>query len=251
MESLHYFFRATPDSVAFSSFSTRHLLILAVAALGSLSIFWYRKKLRRPEYEKKLWWFFLISLSAQQILLYGWYITTGFSSVRESLPLYHCRVAIICTIVGLITDNRLAKSFAILWGIIGSIVALLLPNPDPFFFPHFTLVSFFAGHVLLLWAGLYLLLVQEFKLEEGDLSRLVILTNVFHLWVYLLNRLIESNYCYLMYPPFSMAFLAHPFGRFLYTPVVFALFTFVIIAFYNLVQSQYFEFDKSPPDYSI
>ena len=238
MEKIKYFFRSVPDETVFQTFSKTHFAILAVVLLGSLFIGFNREALREESFRSRLRWFFILALSIQQTVLYSWYAVTGFSDITESLPLYHCRVAILCTVWGLLTDKKIAKSVGCLWGGAGSIAALLLPNPDPFFLPHFSFWSYFLGHGILLWASLYFLFVEELTLEKSDLTRLLLLSNIFHLAVYFIDRVISANYCYLIAPPFRIAALEQPFFQALYTPAVFFLFNLMIIIFYVLVSAR-------------
>lgn len=232
MQQFLYFFRGVPDDTVYESYSQTHIALLLLTAAISLYIYFNRDKLQKPSISKKLKYFFVVALLTQQAILYIWYIASGYFSITESLPLYHCRVAVLCTAFGLITDRSLPRTLGCLWGSIGAIVALLLPNPDPFLFPHYTLLSYFAGHMVLLWANMYVLFVQDFVLEKENLVKTLVFTNLFHLFVLIFDMVTGANYCYLLGAPFEIPILETPFLKMIYTPAIFILFSLAIIVFY-------------------
>ncbi|MDO5095144.1 MAG: TIGR02206 family membrane protein [Peptostreptococcaceae bacterium] len=234
MNHLYYFFRGVSDNAVYDSYSPTHIILLILTAVISLYIYFNRETLRKPSADKKLKIFFIVSLLTQQVMLYSWYVFSGYFKITESLPLYHCRVAIICTIIGLITNRSIFRSIGCMWGSVGAVIALIIPNPDPFLFPHFTLLSYFAGHMILLWANMYVLFVQEFTLQKKELLKTLVITNVFHLFVLGFDMLTDANYCYLISAPFNWAIFNDPIVKMIYTPAIFVLFSLAIIIFYAL-----------------
>lgn len=234
MKHLYYFFRGISDNAVYDAYSPTHIILLFLTALISLYIYFNRESLRKPSADKNLKIFFIVMLSLQQAMLYFWYIFSGYFKITESLPLYHCRVAILCTIIGLISNRSIFKSIGCMLGSVGAVIALLIPNPDPFEFPHFTLLSYFAGHMILLWANMYVLFVQKFILEKKELLKTLMITNIFHLFVLGFDILTEANYCYLISAPFDLPLFHEPIIKMIYTPAIFILFNLAIILFYAL-----------------
>lgn len=232
MQKFLYFFRGVPDDVVYDAYSGTHIALLLLTVIVSLYIYFNKDRLKRSTVCKKLKYFFIFALLAQQAILYLWYIASGYFTITESLPLYHCRVAILCTAYGLISNRSLPRTLGCLWGTIGSVIALLLPNPDPFLFPHYTLLSFFGGHMILLWANIYVLFVQDFVLKREDLLKTLVFTNLYHLFVLIFNMITGANYCYLMGAPFVIPILETPFFKIIYTPMIFILFSLSILLFY-------------------
>lgn len=235
MEFLSYLFRGVADSKAvYDAYSPTHIILLLMTLVVSVYIIFNRHTLQKPKLARALKIIFIVTLSIQQLMLYSWYAFSGYFRITESLPLYHCRVAIICTIIGLITGRSIFRSIGCMWGSIGAVIALLMPNPDPFFFPHFTLFSYFAGHMILLWANMYVLFVEEFKLEKKDLLKTLWFANFFHLLVFIFDKVTGANYCYLIEAPFSHPFFSNPLVLSIYTPAIFILFSLAIVIFYAL-----------------
>lgn len=236
MEGFLYFFRGEPDGIYFVNYSFWHFIMIFIAIIGVYFLVKYQDKIRNGKYYKLVRNILGIGLLSQQGILYLWYIFTGYSSIRESLPLYNCRIAIIFTALGLMTDKKLFKNIGVYWGVYGSILALAVVSGDPFSFPHYTLVSFFAGHIFLLWATLFILLIDEYKLNKKNLISTVEVTTIYHIILLFFNILIDANYDYLIKPPIFESF-AESLPQPVYSFIAIVSFNVFIIAFYSIVKA--------------
>lgn len=235
MQSFWYFFRGEPDGVYFVNYSLWHFVMLFIVIIGAYFLLVFQNKIRNGNYYKLIKNILGIGLLSQQIILYLWYIFTGYSSIKESLPLYNCRIAIIFTAIGLLTDKKLFKNVGVYWGVYGSILALAVVSGDPFSFPHYTLVSFFVGHIFLLWGTLFILVVDKYSLDRNNLMATIKLTTLYHIVLLLFNILIDANYDYLITPPIFQD-LARTLPQFLYSILAIISFNIFILAFYSIVK---------------
>lgn len=164
-------------------------LQLSFIFLGWLSYKYHQNKTFRH--------FFIILQIVQIISIYSWY---GFNhlGVKESLPLYHCRIAMIGL---LLLPNGKLKQFLALMGIAGTFFAFLYPVFDPFDFPHLTIFSFVLGHMALLVNSLNYLFRFYFydKSWRGDMIILVLFLNAI---MVLANKITGGNYGALHETPF-------------------------------------------------
>lgn len=153
-----------------------------------LAIRYYDKKWL----QRSFWWLLLV----QVVSLYAWYIVVDWP-LAESLPLYHCRMAMLFMLWG--TTGSLKRYFAYL-GIFGSTAAFIYPILDPFTFPHITFFTFVIGHYALMANCLMYLLKdgQEEIIHVRDLARLTLLMNVFLL---VINHIVGGNYGFLSQTP--------------------------------------------------
>lgn len=225
-----YFFRHSPDTEPFASWSWPHWTMLIVAGLGIIFIISHffaltnkRKLTKRVAY----------ILATQQAILYGWYVLADNFNPAEGLPLFNCRVAIIASIIALLTDNKMAKMISVYWGIFGSIMALTVLGLDPYTFPHWTSISYFIGHILLLWTAIYFWLDNPAIFNRQNLKRILIFTNIYHLLVFPINLILHSNYCYLNSSPIS---LGTNWNQILYTISSMLVFNFCILAVHFISQ---------------
>lgn len=233
MEGVKYFFRGSPDEINFKMFGFIHLILVAVALLGVYLIYENKNKLKRDDLSKLVKKTMAIILLSQQAILYLWYAVTGYSNITESLPLYNCRVAIICTALALLTDKQRYKNISVFWGIYGAVLSLIVVEGDPFSFPHYTMVSFFVGHILLLWGSFFILIVDEYTLSKDNLEPTLIFTNMYHLLLLIFDFYTGSNYDYLVEPPvFKNMFALVP--QLVYSFVAILAFNLLILLFYFL-----------------
>lgn len=232
MGEIQYFFRTSVEQNKFINFGAVHLTLLCIALLGVLTII-YRKR------ESKLFELFVgITLLIQQTTLYIWYFKGNYHFLQEGLPLFHCRIAIILISVGMIFKREFMMKMGSYWGIFGSTLALLFPGLDPFVFPHMTQFSYFIGHIFLFWGSIYLLTVKKIGMNKNDFKNVIVLTNLYHIVIFNINNLINSNYAYMKSSPIGIGNKLNPI-----------LYGFVVIMIFNLILSlEYFIINKSKED---
>ncbi|KHD45193.1 TMEM164-related integral membrane acyltransferase [Streptococcus hongkongensis] len=136
-----------------------------------------------------------ILLQISQILsLYIWYVFKGFP-LREALPLYHCRIAMLA--VFLLPNNNRYKQLFMTLGIGGTFLALLSPDYYPYSLFHVTNVAFYLGHYALLVNGV-LYLTKYYKKEL--LPTAVLFKDLLYInfFILIVNVFTKGNYGFLM-----------------------------------------------------
>lgn len=226
MKNIYYFFRSTTNKNNFITFGKLHLIILFIALLVSIFIFVMKTENRILEL------FIGVILITQQVILYTWYFISKYNLLKEGLPLFHCRIAIIFVGIGLIFNRKPLMKIGSYWGIFGSISALLLPGIDPFSFPHITQFSYFIGHLFLLWGSIYLLSVKKIGMSEIDLKNLLLFTTAYHLLMLMVNTILNSNYAYMNAPPFYIGDGLNPL---IYSLTVIMIFNIVLCIEYFFI----------------
>lgn len=218
------FFRGNPSGFSLEVFGIIHILFLFIGLLGAMYLLKNKDRLKGNMRFKNI---IIYTLLTQQILLYIWYGMSGYFSIEESLPFYNCRIAIISLVIGDIFDRDRLKYIGMYWGLMGSILALLVPVLDPFGYDHFTFYSFFIGHLFLFWGSLYLILVEEKNVDDKTLKGICVFTNIYHTLVFLFDSRFGANYCYLIDSPVMEDFLDKA-PQLVYTLTVMLFFDFVI-----------------------
>lgn len=135
---------------------------------------------------------------AQLLALYGWYLVCRIP-LDYSLPLYHCRLAMIGLVF--LPDRWPFKQYIGLMGFSGAIFALGYPVMDPYTFPHITGISFLVGHFAL-FANSLTYLLNYFNRDNLSLTGIVAYTFVLNLFLVGVNHLTGGNYGILREPPF-------------------------------------------------
>ncbi len=228
MENIYYFFRNNATKSNFVAFGTWHLLLLFIALIGILLLF----KFKLPN--KNLELFIGYILIFQQAILFTWYLISNYNLIKEGLPLYHCRIAIISVGIGLITNKKTLMKIGSYLGIFGSTSALLFPSMDPFIYPHITQFSFFIGHLFLLWGSIYILFIRKVGMTSRDLKNGVIFISTYHVLMFMLNNAIGSNYAYMSASPIGVGNGLPPL---LYALVVITIFNIVLGIEYIIINA--------------
>lgn len=220
MDKIYYFFSTSIGKNNFVVFGMIHLFLLISAFLVSVIIVRVKK-------ESRLFEIFIGSiLLVQQLILYTWYIGGNYNFLKEGLPLFHCRISIIMLIVGLILKSDFMAKMGSYWGIFGSTSALIFPGLDPFSFPHITQISYFIGHIFLLWGSVYLLFVKNIGMSKYEFKKVLIITNVYHMIIFAFDNIIGANYAYMKSSPISIGNSLNPF-----------LYGFIVMTIFNIILS--------------
>ncbi|WP_343101547.1 TIGR02206 family membrane protein [Romboutsia sp. MSSM.1001216sp_RTP31141st1_G3_RTP31141_220114] len=220
MGKFYYFFRTSTEQNNFVNFGIIHIILLLTAFFGSLLIIKSKK-------ESRLFEVFTGSiLLVQQLTLYLWYFVGNYNFIREGLPLFHCRIAILMLAIGLIFKKDFICKMGSYWGMFGSISALIFLGLDPFLFPHITQFSYFIGHILLLWGSVYLLFVKKIGMSKDDFKKILITTNLYHIVIFFVDRTINANYAYMKSSPIGIGNNLNPF-----------LYGFIVMMIFNIVLS--------------
>lgn len=223
MNNIYYFFRNIPDGSNFVLYHFSHLFIILTSFI--LSIYFIKK----VNLNRRLELFIGYGLLIQQIVLYLWYIFSKYNIIKEGLPFYHCRIAILSLAFGFIFNINSLKNLGSVWGFIGSVIAIIYPNLDPFSFPHITQFSFFIGHIFLLLGSIYYLFIQKKSFSKKDFNQILIFTNIFHLMMFALNNLLNSNYAYMRKSPIALGSNLNPI---VYSLIVIILFNIILKCFF-------------------
>lgn len=150
-------------------------------------------------YYKDSWcqWLFKGLQLLQLALLYGWYVATA-APLTESLPLYHCRMAMFAIL--LLPDKAPLKQYFALLGVFGTLAAFVHPVMDPFDFPHVTIFSFFGGHYALLGNAL-IYLFRAYDYQRLPYKQIALYTFVLNGFLVIINLITGGDYGFLANPP--------------------------------------------------
>lgn len=193
-------FRSEPDGWALKLMSLPHIIIMVFVFSVAILVWKKQDYFRKHDILRKP---LIVTLCLQFTILYTWYAVSGYTGIKESLPLYNCRVAIILTAIALLTKNKLSQLISCYWGLAGGIIAIVLPSMDPFSWPHYTQISFLFGHLALLMGVIYIIAIDKPKFDLSSLKSMFIFSTVYHLGVAVLDYALDTNYCYLKKFPFG------------------------------------------------
>ncbi|CDZ74329.1 hypothetical protein ING2D1G_0134 [Peptoniphilus sp. ING2-D1G] len=226
MDFWNFFFRLEKDDFKFEKFGTVHLIMFCIMVIGALLIYKFRKNIRaNKRLRKTIGLIFLLTILLQQSMFLYFYLVVSNIDLENALPLYTCRIALYTTFFGILLNSSNLKSATVYFGLAGGIVPMIIPDLQPYAFPHALYVSFFVTHFSVFWAALMFLFVDKYNFDKSGFVFMCKFVNVFLIASVIANIAFDANYAYSSSSPVFKGF----FGS-LPKPLYFLL---VVIA-YNL-----------------
>ncbi len=192
------------NATRFVLFSLSHFVSIAIIIAACVLIFSLRNQLKNHTkiFELILIFILISSESTLHILryLYGaWWLST-------SLPLHLCGASIILCIILLISKSYKVYEIAYFWGLIGATQALLTPDLA-LGFPDIRYIQFFVAHGAIITTIVYMTAVYNFRPFLKSIPKVIIITNLYLIFVAIINILTEGNYMYLSRKPIGASLL--------------------------------------------
>jgi len=188
---------------AFEVFGTQHLVTLLLCAAV---IYLYPKFFQNKDEAKQiLGGKILAGIMILHMITQPIYDVLLFELPwKGEFPLHMCDFSMLAMIVYLLKQNapKILFHCAYFWGICGATMAMATPDLE-YGFPHGEYSPFFWGHSLILLAVFYVLMVRKERPILKDILKVVGVTLVLLIFVYIANLLIgpPANYWYLVDRP--------------------------------------------------
>lgn len=240
---MRHFFRIIEDGNDFKLFSPLHLLLLLIFFIGIIAIRFRWFKLGDKKINKTLSYTLISIILIDQIILYAWQIGSGYFNLAISLPLYHCRVAVWCLIIGKFMKNRFISTIGIYWGTMGALVAMIMVDLYDFQFPHYTNFQFFICHILMGWFIINQLFNEGILINSKDQKKVLLATNIYNILLTGINLLLiklgyPTNYGYMIeMPPFAPS-LGPWYVQALFMIAVFNVGMWLLYGLFRLIQDR-------------
>ncbi len=129
-----------------------------------------------------------------------WKAATGLWSVQNDVPLHLCGAMAWVTIYGLWTRHPWVLRVMYFLGVAGAVQALLTPDAE-FGAMHFTFFESVGSHGAVVIAGAWAATVEGYRPARRDPWIAFGLLNLYAVVVFPINRLLGSNYLYLIEKP--------------------------------------------------
>ena len=188
---------------AFEVFGTQHLVTLLLCAAV---IYLYPKFFQNKDEAKQiLGGKILAGIMILHMITQPIYDVLLFELPwKEEFPLHMCDFSMLAMIVYLLKQNapKILFHCAYFWGICGATMAMATPDLE-YGFPHGEYSPFFWGHSLILLAVFYVLMVRKERPILKDILKVVGVSLVLLIFVYIATLLIgpPANYWYLVARP--------------------------------------------------
>ena len=165
-----------------------------------------------------------------------WKAAAGLWSVQNDMPLHLCSAMAWVTIYGLWTRRPWALRLMYFLGVAGAVQALLTPDAE-FGTVHFAFFESVGSHGTVVIAGVWAVMVEGYRPTARDPWLTFGLLNLYAALIFPLNRLLGSNYLYLIDKPAGPTILdffpAWPWYILLLEPVAIGLVLALRLPFRN------------------
>ena len=191
----------TLAATGFETFGTSHLVMLAVFVLGIWPVVALGRRHRGRPTAVRVSRVYALLIPCFTIPLQVIDFLPGNYDLQTTLPLQLCDLAWIAAVVALWTHRPTPVALTYYWGLVLSVQALISPvlrGPD---FPNHQFLAFWAIHLLVVWAAIYLTWGRGFRPTWRDYRFVVCVTLAWAAITLTFNSIAGSNYGFLNRKP--------------------------------------------------
>jgi hypothetical integral membrane protein (TIGR02206 family) len=187
----------------FSAYGPSHWTVLGLFVIGAALLIWIGR--RQTESQARL-----LGRVLGVLIVAVFIVALVYKLIQPtmdtSVPLQLCDVAELTAAYALWSQRHWAFALTYYWGLVLSSQALITPDvgtpeegaPD---FPHHLFVTFFALHLLVVWAAIYLTWGRGMRPRWRDYRFAVIATLAWAAFTFTFNVIAGTNYGYLNRKP--------------------------------------------------
>jgi hypothetical integral membrane protein (TIGR02206 family) len=189
----------------FSAYGPSHLAVLVIFAIGSAALVWIER--RQTASQARL---FGRVLSALTMAIFGVALVYKLvqPSIDHSVPLQLCDVAELTAAYALWSQRKWASTLVYYWGLPLSSQALITPDLHAPDFPSHDFLTFFALHLLVVWAAIYLTWGYGMRPNWRSYRFAVITTLAWGACTFVFNAIAGSDYGFLNRKPLNASLLS-------------------------------------------
>jgi hypothetical integral membrane protein (TIGR02206 family) len=182
----------------FSAYGPSHWTVLAVFAVGAAALIWIGR--RQTESQARVLGHVL---GALMLAVFG--VALVYKLIRPTLdgsvPLQLCDVAELMAAYALWSQRHWAFALTYYWGLVLSSQALITPDVGAPDFPSHGFLTFFALHVLVVWAAIYLTWGRGMRPQWRSYRFAIITTLAWVAFTFTFNVIAGTDYGYLNRKP--------------------------------------------------
>ena len=187
----------------FTAYGPSHWVVLGVFVLGAAALVWIGH--RQTESQARL-----VGRVMAALIVAAFIVALVYKLIQpaldSSVPLQLCDIAEVTAAYALWSQRHWAFALTYYWGLVLSSQALITPDigtpeegaPD---FPHHLFLTFFALHLLVVWAAIYLTWGRGMRPRWRDYRFAVIATLAWAAFTFTFNVIAGTNYGYLNRKP--------------------------------------------------
>lgn len=189
------------SNLRFDIFGLPHILTLVVMVILNVVALYYSRKRNHNYYRNYL----IVSLIVLDILYRLWGLMIPRNMVITA-SVHISSASVILAIILLINFKQKIFDVFFFWAILIVPQALITPGTI-YGFPHLRFFHILWIHINIIFALIYLLLIEKRTITRKSLFRSLLATNVYALFVWIINSVFESNYMFINRKPSMQTFL--------------------------------------------
>ena len=182
----------------FSAYGPSHLTVLVVFAVGAALLVW----IGRTQTESRAR---LLGRVLAVLILAVFGVALAYKLIRPTLdgsvPLQLCDLAELTAAYALWSQRHWAFALTYYWGLVLSSQALITPDVGAPDFPSHGFLTFFALHVLVVWAAIYLTWGLGMRPGWRSYRFAIVATLAWAAFTFTFNTIAGTNYGYLNRKP--------------------------------------------------
>ncbi|HEX2285956.1 MAG TPA: TIGR02206 family membrane protein [Mycobacterium sp.] len=188
----------------FSAYGPSHWAVLAVFAVGAVLLVWLGRKQTEAEARR----FGRVVGALTGAIYVGVFLYALFPpDLRWSVPLHMTDLATVATAYALWSQKHWAFALTYYWGLVLSVQALISPaltGPD---FPHAQFLGFWAIHLIVVWAAIYLTWGRGMRPRWRSYRMVVAVSVSWGVLTFTFNSIAGTNYGFLNRKPATASLL--------------------------------------------
>jgi hypothetical integral membrane protein (TIGR02206 family) len=182
----------------FTAYGPSHWTVLTVFVIGAAALIWFGR--RQTESQALV---FGRVFAALIVAVFG--VALVFKLIQPTLdgsvPLQLCDIAELMAAYALWSQRHWAFALSYYWGLVLSSQALITPDVGAPDFPSHGFLTFFALHVLVVWAAIYLTWGRRMRPNWRSYRFAVITTLAWAAFTFTFNAIAGTDYGYLNRKP--------------------------------------------------
>jgi hypothetical integral membrane protein (TIGR02206 family) len=182
----------------FVAYGPSHLTVLTLFVVGAVALVWVGRRQTEAQarrFSRVIGGLLLVVFCA--VLIYKLF----HPALTSSVPLQLCDLAEVTVAYALWSQRQWAYALTYYWGLVLSSQALLTPDVDGPDFPDRSFLSFFALHLLVVWAAVYLTWGRGMRPTWRSYRMTIVVTLAWAVFTLVFNFLAGTNYGYLNRKP--------------------------------------------------
>jgi len=187
----------------FTAYGPSHWAVIAVFAVGAVLLVWNGR--RQTEQQARRLGRILGAVTAAIYAAILIYVLTP--PTLDSVPLQLTDLATVVAAYALWSQKQWAYALTYYWGLVLSTQALISPalqSPD---FPHYQFLAFWAIHLLVVWAAIYLTWGPGMRPDWRSYRLAIAVTLAWATVTFTFNRIAGTNYGFLNRKPSTSSLL--------------------------------------------